>query len=147
MAAKSMQVNLYGVQLNNKNLLSEETLDQQIVMMLEILADYNNRFDVMNKAIVENKDEFNRKIADTNEKVNKMQGQIKRTVEEVAAVRKEVEGIDQSLRRLDNRVTQMKHETDDKINTLNEGLREVVARVDDHAPRLEAVEALAAKTD
>ena len=36
-------MNLYGVQLSNRELITEENLSNQIVMILEILTDYNNR--------------------------------------------------------------------------------------------------------
>lgn len=35
---------LYGVKLDNRNLIEEENLANQFVMVLEILADYNNRY-------------------------------------------------------------------------------------------------------
>ena len=41
--AKSVTMNLYGVQLVNKELVTSEPLQGQLVMMLEILAEYGNR--------------------------------------------------------------------------------------------------------
>lgn len=162
----------------------------------------------MNRTIIENKDEANRKIAETNEQVllvlltqpipvhvffsrnshlvafflasfknmltflssgpepwylrlipkfsrtptppcqvHKLKGQMKKIEGEVVKLRSYLEEVDQGLRRLDNRVTMMKAENDAKFKELDQSLADVRAIVEDHAPRLEAVEMLAEKTD
>jgi chromosome segregation ATPase len=49
-----------------------------------------------------------------------MKGQLKKVEGEVVKLRSDLETTDQNLRRLDNRVTQMKDENDQKFKELGE---------------------------
>ncbi len=40
---KPVELTLYGVKLSNKDLLQTDNLQMQLAMLLEIMADFNNR--------------------------------------------------------------------------------------------------------
>ncbi len=40
---KPVEMTLYGVKLSNKDLLQTDNLQMQLAMLLEIMADFNNR--------------------------------------------------------------------------------------------------------
>lgn len=130
---KDESVTVLGVQLNNANLVQSSTLETQLLMVLELLADHSAQFEVTKKA-----------ISGLERNVTGLQSSVKQTKEELAKTNEEVARVDRDIRQAETRlqasIDTVKKDVD-RVSSLTTQLSDrITALADDVKPRLQKVE-------
>lgn len=128
-----MSVNIQGVQLNNANLVQSSSLEAQLLMVLEILADHSSQFEVTRKA-----------ISTLERNVTGLQSSVKQTKEELAKTNQEVARVDRDVKQAETRlqasINNVKQDVDRVASITTQLSERITALADDVQPRLKKVE-------
>jgi len=105
---EKVNMNIQGVQLSNSSLIKYSTLETQLLMVLELLADHSGQFEVTKKA-----------ISRLENNITHLQSQITRNKEEIETTNKTVATLDQYVKHAES-----------TLQTSIAGVKEHVARVE-----------------